>query len=269
MIDINKPVTNPRLIEAINKMREMNTNESQDEVINEVMHANFIAPVDISPIPNSAGDSNTTVLEQDTTIGFQMIENIENQKFFLVFTDWEELGKWRKVEGQQTLILRFEDLASMVLDENGSADGFVINPYSHNVPFSQAMVLALKNEVERRKNGGVVEQVVKKDATVQLGQPRVYPTELTQAISTYLKKQANVKAAYLQLMVKDEEQSFLVVVDLDGDEQKIFDGIGQVAMNHLNGMFIDLIPFDSDFGRKATHDIEPFYRKKKGWIFGR
>ncbi len=69
----------------------------------------------------------------------------------------------------------FDDYSAMVLDEKGNSDGFVINPYGGNVVFNKDMVRALRDEKERRAKGGVVEQVVKKDATVQLGQPRIYP----------------------------------------------------------------------------------------------
>lgn len=78
-----------------------------------------------------------------------------------------------------------DDYAAMVLDEKGNLDGF--NPFRRNIVFSKDMVRALRDERERRKNEGVVEQVVKKDTAVQLGQPRIYPEELVKAILNYLK----------------------------------------------------------------------------------
>lgn len=267
MVDVNKPVTNPGLVLAINEMQQSDTKESKDQVINEVMKAHFISPVNISPIPGPSDDVGKVVLKEKTTIGFNIIENTANQHFFLAFTDWGELGKWCKSENQQTLIMTFDDYAAMVLDEKGNSDGFVINPFGGNIVFNKDMVRALRDERERRKKGGVVEQVVKKDTAVQLGQPRIYPEELVKAISNYLKHQNNVMAAYLQLMMKDGEQSYLVVVDFSGDRRILFDGIANAAMNHLNGMFIDLIPYDSEFGRNATNNIEPFYRRKKFGLF--
>lgn len=269
MIDVNKPVTNPSLVNAMNKMRELNTKESQDDVINEVMNAHLIAPVSISPVPETPTGINETVLKEKTTIGFTMIENTENQNFFLAFTDWDELGKWNKTEGQQTLIVRFNDLATMVLNEDKGSDGFVINPFTQNLTFNKTMVSALHKEAERCKNGGVVEQVVEKETPVQLGQPKNYPKEMTDAISSYLKKQSSVKAAYLQLMIREGQQSYLIIVDFDGDRRKIFDGIGEAAMKYLNGMYIDLVPFNSGFGKRASTNVEPFYKKKKSWFFGK
>lgn len=267
MIDVNKPVTNPELVIAIKEMKESNTKECQDHVINEVMKAHFISPVNISPAPGPSSDSSEVVLKENTTINFNIIENTANQQFFLSFTDWQELGKWNKGENQQTLILTFDDLAAMVLDKKGNSEGFVINPYGENIIFNKTMIEALREDKERRAKGGVVEQVVKKDTTVQLGQPRIYPKEMVNAISNYLKKQKNVHAAYLQLMIKEGEQSYLVIVDFTGDRRELFDGIANVAMSHLNGMFIDLVPYDSDFGHNAINNIEPFYKKKKFGLF--
>ena len=267
MVDVNTPVTNPDLVLAIKEMQTSNTKETQDQMINEVMKAHFISPVNISPIPGLIDEVGKVVLKEETTISFNMIINTANQQFFLAFTDWDELGKWCKSENQQTLIMNFDDYAAMVLDEKGNSDGFVINPYGGNVVFNKDMVRALRDEKERRANGGVVEQVVKKDTTVQLGQPRVYPEELVKGISNYLKNQKNVKAAYFQLMIKDGEQSYLIVVDFSGDRRVLFDGIANVAKNHLNGMFVDFVPYDSEFGRNATNNVEPFYRRKKFGLF--
>jgi len=267
MVDVNIPVTNPELVQVIKEMLENNTKEMQDRMINEVMKAHFISPVNISPTPNHSDEAGKVVLKEQTTISFDIIENTANQQFFLAFTDWEELGKWRKNENQQTLVLTFDDYAAMVLNEKGNSDGFVVNPLGGNVIFSKAMVMALRDEKERRAKRGVVEQVVKKDTTIQLGQPRVYPEELVKAITDYLKKQKNANAAYLQLMINEGEQSYLVIVDSTGDRRVLFDGIANVATSHLNGMFIDLVPYDSDLGKNGVNNIKPFYKRKKFGFF--
>ena len=267
MIDVNKPVTNPQLDTAIKQMRENNTKENQDHMIDEMMKAHFISPVVISPAPGQPGNNNKVVLKEDTEINFSIIENTANQKFFLAFTNWDELRKWHNAENQQTLIMTFDDLASMALNKDSNIEGFAINPFGGNVMFNKAMIASLKAEKERRASGGVVEHVVKKDTTVQLGQPRVYPKELVNAISGYLKTQKNVQAAYLQLMIKEGEQSYLIILDFTGDRKEIFDGIAKASMKYLKGMFIDFVPYDSDFGRGAAKNIEPFYRKKKFGIF--
>ena len=51
----------------------------------------------------------------------------------------------------------------------------------------------------------------------------------------------------------------MVVVDFSGERRVLFDEIANAAMSHINGMLIDLIPYDSEFGRSATNNIELFY----------
>ncbi len=267
MVDVNKPVTNPSVVLAIKNMQENNTSFNQAQFIAEVMKAHFISPVSIFPLPEPSDAEGKVVLKEKTTINFNIIENTANQKFFMAFTDWEELSKWHKSENQQTLIMTFDDYAAMVLDENGNSDGFVINPFGGNIIFSKDMIKDLKLEKDRRENGGVVPQVISKDTSVKIGEPSIYPYEMVKAISGYLKQNKNVQAAYLKLMLKEGEESYLVIVDFTGDRRQLFDGIAKVAIPHLKNMFIDMVPFDSDFGKNAANNTQPFYKRKTLGIF--
>ncbi len=274
MVDVNTPVTNPDLVSAICDMRQDNSPEKQNRMMDEVMKAHFITPVNVSPEPNHGhcdGDDHcdchhhhhdhTTEFKEGTTISFYSIADSAGKHFFLAFTDWDELRKWQNNDHQQTFIVTFDDISGMLLQENSRWDGFVINPYGESIVFNNELVKALKDEMERRANGGVVEQVIEKETTVQLGEPRVYPTDMVNAICAHVKKKKNVKAAYLRLMEKDGEQSYLVIVDFTGDRHDVFDGIGKAAWSHLNGMYIDLVPFDTNFGQQAATGVEPFYKR--------
>jgi len=261
MIDINKSVTNPDLWNAINST-EGDPSERENRIIKEAMNAHFLAPVIISPIPENPSDASEIVLKEKTTISFQMIEDGEHHRFFIVFTDWDELRKWKSVENQQTLVLPFDDISKVLVNESEDAEGFVINANGMSATFRKPLLKAILNEKERRENGGIIEQVITEQTKVMLGQPRVFPTKMTQAISGYLKGVRSAKAAYLQLMMKNQEQSYLVVVDFSGDKSPIFQGIAHAAKPYLNGMYLDMVPFDSEFGQSATRSISPFYRRK-------
>lgn len=282
MVDVNTPVTNPDLVSAINDMQQDNTPEKQNRMIGEVMKAHFITPVTVSPEPQHDHNhdhcdcldhdhghcdchdhhhNHPAEIEEGTTINFYAIQDSAGQAFFLAFTDWDELRKWQNINHQHTLIVTFDDISGMVLQENSRWDGVVINPYGESIVFDNADVKALKDEAERRAGGGAVEQVIEKETTVQLGEPSVYPEAMVKAICAHVKKKKNVQAAYLRLMMKDDEQSYLVIVDFMGDRRETFDGIGKAAWEHLNGMYIDLVPFDTDFGQQAAAGVEPFYRR--------
>ncbi len=86
-------------------------------------------------------------------------------------------------------------------------------------------------------------------------------------ISKYLKTCKNVNAAYLRLMVKDNEQSYLIVVDFSGDKNEIFSGIANAGVPFSNGKYLDFVSLSSDFGKSAVEKVESFYKKKKFGIF--
>lgn len=114
MFDINKPVTNPDLVKAINDSYP-NQIDKQKHIILEARKARLLAPVLISPEPEGEINVNERVIKKDTTISFNLIEDTNNQKYFIAFTDWNALRKWRNIEKQQTIVTSFDDLSSMVL----------------------------------------------------------------------------------------------------------------------------------------------------------
>lgn len=266
MLDLNTPVTNPTLFRAMNNTEGAQT-ERDNQIIQEAMRASFLVPVTISPAPENPSGHGQIVLEKETTIGFLSLKGQDDQIYFPVFTDWDALRLWQNVEHQQTLVMPFDDLAKMLLQQRGDVEGIVINPAGKSATFRKPLLEAMLNEKARQENGGIVEQVVKEETEVMLGQPRVYPIQMTQAISNYLKGLRSVKAAYLQLMLKDQEQSYLVVVDFSGDKSPIFQGVATAAKPYLNGMYLDMVPLNSDFGQSATRNIDPFYRRKTFGLF--
>ena len=114
MEDMNKPVTNPELLSAVERMNRENTRESREAVLDMVItSARFLAPVTILPGKDPEG--------QDTQIQFQLLTNQEGQPFFPAFTGWEELRKLCGPKNQQTLVLSFDDYARMILQDNRAA----------------------------------------------------------------------------------------------------------------------------------------------------
>ena len=85
---------------------------------------------------------------------------------------------------------------------------------------------------------------------------------MVNAICRYAKNVKKINAIWLKLMVKDGEQSFLLIVDSIGDEQTIYNGIAQAGQQYLPaGMYIDIISYEEPFGKNAATG-KPFYKKK-------
>lgn len=127
-----KPVTNPELLAAVERMNQENSRESREAVLDIVISsAQFLAPVTIVPGKEQDGS--------DTQIQFQLLPNQTGQPFFPAFTSWEELRKLCGPKNQQTLALTFDDYARMIVQDNRAA-GFVLDPFGCCLSFERPMV---------------------------------------------------------------------------------------------------------------------------------
>ena len=260
MVDVSKPITNPALSQALEQLHRENTPANQDRVLDEViMRAHFLAPVVISPAPDGGRDGKTT-LKQNTTIQFQLITSQDGRTFFPAFTDWPQLRKLCGPRDQQTMVLTFDDYASMLSGDSRAA-GFVVNPFSAPLTLDRDFVAQLAKQ--KKERAGYSRQVIQKNTKVLLGDPADYPHAMVDAICLAVQDLEEVKRLYLRLMSRPDESqpSYLVVVDHCGEQDTVFRTIADAARPHLGGRFVDMVPFDSDFGRTAAKDATPFFSR--------
>ena len=255
MHDINTPVTNPELVGAIEAIQKNANADTQDSYIKALKNARFLSPVTIEPHPELGNVGGKTTLETDTKISFVGLTDVNGDSFLPVYTDWPALRQWRDNPDEQTLITSYDDISYMVLKDETTA-GFVINPYSHNIPVRRDLIPHINA-------GPVTQWTAEAETTIHIGVPSNDPVVLKEAVSKYLRKQKNVTGAWLVLMEKSGELSFLVVVDFAGDRNATFSGIASVAVPLLReGELIDMVPADSDLGQKVIRDYPPFYKRK-------
>jgi len=252
MSDAVKRVTNPDLVRAIQRAREDSTAAAWAEMVREAARSRFITPIDLPP-PAGPGEA------PKAGFSLHMLEDPESgRRFYMAFTDWDELGKWRKAEGQRVLVVTFDDCARLVLDGKLASGGFIINPFGGNVVFDRQMIEAVRRE---KRGRGPEEVVMEKGTTVCLGEPGEYPGALVRAISDYLATQPGVRAAYLQQMEADGAPSYLVAVDFEGDEKALFQGISGAAQGLLSDLPLSLASCGAEFWRGAAAGLDPFYTK--------
>jgi len=144
MEDMNKPVTNPELLAAVERMNRENSRESREAVLDLVISsAQFLAPVTIVPGKEPGGS--------DTQLQFQLLPNQTGQPFFPAFTSWDELRKLCGPKNQQTLALTFDDYARMIVQDNRAA-GFVLDPFGCCLSFERPMVEHLMARKQSQSN---------------------------------------------------------------------------------------------------------------------
>lgn len=255
--DVGKPVTNPALIAAIDAARANFSGETEALLIAEIKKAHFLSPVTFSA-PPEPDENGRAVIKEKTTISFFNLTRADGTDALPAFTDWDELRKWKNAPDTQTIVSTYEDLCGMVKNRP-ELGGFVIDPFGRSL-------LITPEVMEHFEHPQYTEQVIQKGTRVVIGAPGDDPRELTDAVARYLKSQKNVKSAYLVLMDREGEQSYLMAVDFTGDRRKIFDGIGAAAAPHLKkGELLDITPLEGDgLGADIARGFEPFYRRESG-----
>lgn len=264
-----KPIENPELIEAIEKMQEENSPENVNRMIDCVMRAKFITPANVSkPVPVARNNGNGgTVMQQQTQVQFQLIENQNKEKFFPAFTDKTEKEKWEQAEGKHDVIMDFDSFVQVLSAPDCNVNGFVINPFGRSVAFPKPMVMSLKQQKDAKMaNGGLQKQKIDDNENVQLSDPAPdeYPIDMMASVINYLRERDDINAAYLRMFQREnqEKPSYLIIVDFEGDKMtEIFKGISTFANPHLGGFELSMMPYAIPFAKKAVEGVEPFFEK--------
>jgi hypothetical protein len=92
------------------------------------------------PVPDENGVSK---IDKDAKIQVPMLTAPDGKHFFMAFTDLDELQKWNKEGGQQIFGFSFADYVGMIRNAKENCNGFIINPYSHNIVLPTELVEAI------------------------------------------------------------------------------------------------------------------------------
>lgn len=250
MIDINEPVKNPKLLKAINELKNDPNQDNEQQFIKVLVEAHLLVP-----ILNNKELSNhldQVELKKDLNLEIQDLQNTQGERYIPVFTDWDELNKGTFTVPLSGLIFTYENYKNAVINNN-KWQGIVINPYTQNIVLG-------KKQLEYISNKSVSLQ---KDESVMIGEPANYPMGLLNALIDMFDNMKEVKKAYFLLMVKNNvNKSYVLILDLDGNPNDIFQKIGVKATMYLaKEEALDFIVYNSSFGKSATVDKKPFYSR--------
>lgn len=270
--DPKKPLTNPAMVKAIAAARETDTPETRNAVINEMLRATFLMPVQVGfdgrpPRPDKDGK---VAIPKNTKVSFALLSTTDQRQYFMAFTDWDELHKWRKNPAQQTMMLRFDDYA-MLLEKNEQVAGFVINPFGGNIRFERSNVAAIKRQrdaiLQARKR--MEEKRIKPGDKVVIVELSSYPDALLGPVCDVLEQNPQVNEAYIQMMiVNDTEKSYLMVLDAPKDNE-LFQAVLKAAQPWLKEQKMDLrlTIAATPLGQQGARGSEPFYSRVRGRVY--
>ena len=248
-MDINKPITNPDLVNVIKEIKK--GNKEEELFWEEIFKAKFLCPINMKMGKTTHKENDKIVLGEGTSIALLSIDNEQGEHFLMAFTDWAELKKWKQNHNQQTLVLSYEDYQGIIIKNNSAYQGMVINPFGENIVLDRQML----------NNTRTNEHIIQKGESVMIGIPNEYPEDMVNKLKEYFVKMQNVEKAYLLWMVRGKESSYLLVLDSQTSPQQLFPQIGYICQPFLKGKLLDMVLANSGLGKGAIEGRTPFFTR--------
>ncbi|MBQ9483856.1 MAG: enhanced serine sensitivity protein SseB C-terminal domain-containing protein [Ruminiclostridium sp.] len=264
--DVFPDLGNEDLVKAMNELNKHETADTQKAMIEKVLGARFFAPVDVLDADgNILKGRGKVAIPKDARFNFKLIQNAKGEQYFTVFTDIKEFLKWSKNPKVNTIVVVFPQIAQLAKEKSDAISGFVINPMSQNIIFTQDIITNLLNAMktvseqakERRENGG--EQV-----KLMFGKPQNIPEAVYGAFRKKLVKIPEVKEAYFCMLKQGDQEYYLFTLDIDADNETcrtIGTNLCDSAKLFLTKYPIMAAPVNSPFGEGAKKVDGPFYTK--------
>ncbi|WP_257676462.1 enhanced serine sensitivity protein SseB [Clostridium felsineum] len=278
-LTINIPVENPKLqysmIRFFQNLYDRDEYKGKKEflsklevkMLDELVSAKYLVPIKVrngAPII-SREQINTVLNKKDTEIA--SIVSDDDTNWLPAFTDWEEFERIYHKNMWKGYIASYDELMELCSKMSGvviNCRGLALHIDEKNRRVLEQYekgnedIIEEKNEEEEE----VVEKKVEpKDTQITLSEPEEYPKEMIEAIKEYMRSKKSINKAYLRLMMKNQNKSYLIVIDFSEKDKKVFDEIAEVAIPYLDGKYLDMVQMDK-WAKEALVDVKPFYKKK-------
>lgn len=164
-----KFISNPMLIGAMELAKKNKSPENLKVFMDELLHARLISPIVITP-PPTIDENGKAKLTEKNKISIPMIAGPDNKKYFMAFTDMEELKKLKAKGPINVLPFGIRDYAVMMANAADKCDGIAINPTSNGPMVNKAMVAAIMSKVIKKPAEQADVQVVEQTEAAAEGQ---------------------------------------------------------------------------------------------------
>lgn len=253
--NIKENITNKNLKSVITKVLSENSQENQNLLVDELLGADLYVLVDFE----QGKDNKISSITMLKTI------NADQESYLPVFTDVNEMESAQKSSGFEETLVSFNELYEIVCNKESEFSGFIINPGSDEIIIDKELLTYIKeNKLNPEKNHKVVIKDTD-DIEVSKLSEDLYPTDMINALKKYFEKNQNISKAYITYIKQEGSQSYLLVTDFEGDKEKTFREISDIAKPYLYQIYLDQLEYNTTFGKEITSNLKPFYRKK---IFG-
>lgn len=127
-MDAHKSLENPELIKAIAAFIDDPCSDSEQDLFHCLSCAQFLLPVQSDK--TNAGDDMAHMSLGTTQLMSTLLTGTDPEgfRYFFGFTDRSALQDLAEARDGPTMIVAFDDIAQIVLDESSNFSGFLINP---------------------------------------------------------------------------------------------------------------------------------------------
>ena len=170
-----KPITNPMLIGAMELVKKNKSPENLKVFMDELLHAKMISPIVITP-PPAVDENGKAKLTPENKISVPMLPGPEGKKYFMAFTDMDEIKKMKTNGPVNILGFGFREYAAMIAQAEDKCDGLVINPGSGGPIVNKAMVAAIMKSVlkkDQKPAEETAEEMVEEQPGVQSDEAQI------------------------------------------------------------------------------------------------
>lgn len=251
-----RAIVNPDLMRSANWIFQENERDRIDPklwqiLFTEIFKGEYIIPADTKDLKLIEGSGRKFNISDDSKIAFPLLENGDGKKYYPFFTDWNEYRKFDMDTHYTIMAAGFKDMERFV----DKADGIVINPFGVNIIINYEMLSTISEASK---------EMSKSLSKISVGDPKTYPLEMVRKISEKLWDKDYIDAAYLKIMLKNRDQSYLVALEgkLPDKPEKLYNEIAENALPNSENIPIDFIDYSSDFAKKVFKNSEPFYTAK-------
>lgn len=151
-------IINPALMLAVSRMKENNNIHTQNKMVEEALNAKFLVPCIMEMHPGTEQEPVRSA--KNTNMKFNLIKTEEEDIYFIAFSDMGELKKWQDIDNQNVIVMSFDNLAGMVLNEGSKAKGFILNPATSNVTFQKNVVANIIRNRDRAIQEGKLKRII-------------------------------------------------------------------------------------------------------------
>lgn len=147
-VDMNKPVENPALVTAIQRVATDGSNTAKDQLLFELQRANYLAAMlDVGLKKSPSSKVGETTIQKGSTFGV-LSAGKAGKNYLVLFTDWKALQLYtnQKVSGW---VLPSKDAWAFAL-QGKTYDGVVINPAHNALPLERPMLEFLARDTTKK-----------------------------------------------------------------------------------------------------------------------